>query len=94
MFLYFQWSFRQAASERGILPSNFSTREWLEDVSLFDEAWSYVCATASRFWWSEQLMYWTTGPLAMLMAVEGIFTLYALRSFLLLFELIQTRASL
>ncbi|GAA5996107.1 hypothetical protein JCM5350_008298 [Sporobolomyces pararoseus] len=71
MFLYFQWSFRQAASERGILPSDFSTREWLEDVSLFDEAWSYVCATASRFWWSEQLMYWTTGPLAMLMAVEG-----------------------
>lgn len=71
MFLYFRWSFNAAALERGVLPSAFSTRQWLEDVSLFNEAWGYVVETVERFWWSEQLMYWTTGPLAMLMSVEG-----------------------
>ncbi|GAA5912843.1 uncharacterized protein JCM6883_004848 [Sporobolomyces salmoneus] len=71
MFKYFQHSFKEAAFERGIAMADFSTREWLEDVSLFNEAWGYVCQTAGRYWWSEQLMYWTTGPLAMLMSVEG-----------------------
>ncbi|GAA5852612.1 hypothetical protein JCM5353_001897 [Sporobolomyces roseus] len=71
MGLYFQHSFREAALERGIPPSLFSTKQWLEDVSLFNEAWGYVCETPERYWWSEQLMYWTTGPLAMLMSIEG-----------------------
>jgi len=73
MGLYFQHSFREAALERGIPPSLFSTKQWLEDVSLFNEAWGYVCQTPERYWWSEQLMYWTTGPLAMLMSIEGEF---------------------
>lgn len=71
MALYFRHSFREAAGERGIEPAEFSTKQWLDDVSLFNEAWGYVCETTERFWWSEQLMYWTTGPLAVLMSVEG-----------------------
>lgn len=71
MGLYFQHSFRQAALERGIPSSLFSTKQWLEDVTLFNEAWGYVCETPERYWWSEQLMYWTTGPLAMFMSIEG-----------------------
>ncbi|GAA6022399.1 hypothetical protein JCM11491_001578 [Sporobolomyces phaffii] len=71
MGLYFRRSFLDAARERGVAPAAFETREWLTDVSLFHEAWHYVCATAARYWWSEQLMYWTTGPLAILMSVEG-----------------------
>lgn len=41
------------------------------NLKKFNEAWGYVCETAERFWWSEQLMYWTTGPLAILMSIEG-----------------------
>ncbi|GAA6064097.1 hypothetical protein JCM10212_004168 [Sporobolomyces blumeae] len=71
MGLYFQHSYRAAALERGVPPSLFSTKQWLEDVSLFNEAWGYVCDKAERWWWSEQLCYWTVGPLAMLFAIEG-----------------------
>ncbi|GAA5943141.1 uncharacterized protein JCM15063_005215 [Sporobolomyces koalae] len=71
MGLYFQHSFREAAADRGIASASFSTREWLNDVSLFKQAWGYVCDTAERYWWSEQLMYWTTGPLTILMSIEG-----------------------
>jgi hypothetical protein len=34
MFLYFRHSFREAAAERGVAPEDFSTKTWLEDVSL------------------------------------------------------------
>ncbi|GAA5959226.1 hypothetical protein JCM21900_004267 [Sporobolomyces salmonicolor] len=71
MALYFQRSFTEAALRRGVPPQLFSTSQWLQDVSLFNEAWTIVCEQADRWWWSEQLCIWTIGPLLMIMAIEG-----------------------
>ena len=49
----------------------YTSAQWLADVSLFQEAWEYVCDGAERWWWSQQLCQWTVGPLTLLMATEG-----------------------
>ncbi|GAA5843855.1 hypothetical protein JCM11251_003533 [Rhodosporidiobolus azoricus] len=71
MFAYFQRSFQDSALRAGIPSANYTTQAWLADVSLFQEAWHYVCATPYRWWWSEQLCLWTTGPLTILMTIEA-----------------------
>lgn len=71
MLQYFQLSFEQSAHRHGALASSYTTHEWLADVSLFHEAWFYVCDGASRWWWSQQLCLWTTGPLLVLFYTEG-----------------------
>lgn len=49
----------------------YTTSQWLADVSLFQEAWQYVCTGAANWWWSQQLCQYTVGPLVLLMATEG-----------------------
>ncbi|GAA5983018.1 hypothetical protein JCM11641_004689 [Rhodosporidiobolus odoratus] len=71
MLAYFKRSFADAALRAGVAVQDYSTQAWLRDVSLFKEAWEYVCSTPQRWWWSEQLCLWTVGPLTLLMAVEG-----------------------
>ncbi|BGP15650.1 hypothetical protein JCM10213_005119 [Rhodosporidiobolus nylandii] len=71
MFAYFRRSFEDSAARAGVAAAEYSTQAWLNDVSLFHEAWHYVCETPQRWWWSEQLCLWTVGPLTLLMTVEG-----------------------
>ncbi|GAA5905057.1 hypothetical protein JCM6882_002429 [Rhodosporidiobolus microsporus] len=71
MFKYFQRSFEDSALRAGVSAADYTTQAWLADVSLFKEAWQYVCETPQRWWWSEQLCLWTTGPLTIVMAIEA-----------------------
>ncbi|BGO96455.1 hypothetical protein NBRC10513v2_003386 [Rhodotorula toruloides] len=71
MFKYFVKSFEDSALRHGLPSSAFTTQAWLSDVSLFQEAWHYVCDGAERWWWSQQLCMWTAGPLTLLLATEG-----------------------
>ena len=34
---------------------------WLRDTELFEQAWNTVVETSQRFWWSEQIFFWTAG---------------------------------
>ncbi|GAA6020942.1 hypothetical protein JCM10207_003196 [Rhodosporidiobolus poonsookiae] len=71
MLRYFQRSFLDSAARAGVPAAEYTSQAWLRDVSLFHEAWGYVCANPYRWWWSEQLCLWTVGPLTILLAVEG-----------------------
>ncbi|BGP47664.1 hypothetical protein JCM10450v2_003529 [Rhodotorula kratochvilovae] len=71
MLRYFQHSFEDSAHRHGVLPHLYSSHDWLADVSLFHEAWHYVCDGATRWWWSQQLCMWTTGPLTLLFMADG-----------------------
>ncbi|GAA5895113.1 hypothetical protein JCM8208_000118 [Rhodotorula glutinis] len=71
MFAYFRLSFEESALRHGTLPALYSTHDWLADVSLFHEAWHYVCDGTRRWWWSQQLCLWTTGPLTLLFMADG-----------------------
>lgn len=59
------------ASRHATPAALYTSAQWLADVSLFQEAWEYVCDGAERWWWSQQLCQWTVGPLTLLMATEG-----------------------
>ncbi|GAA5880629.1 hypothetical protein JCM3774_000558 [Rhodotorula dairenensis] len=71
MFLFFQKSFTDSATRHATPAALYTTAQWLADVSLFQEAWGYVCDGAERWWWSQQLCQWTVGPLTLLLATEG-----------------------
>jgi hypothetical protein len=44
---------------------------WLRNTSLFKEAWSIVCSTPGRWWWSSQLCTYTTGIWTVFLWNEG-----------------------
>lgn len=69
MLEYMAWSKKEAAIRAGV--KVVTSREWLAETSLFQEAWLQVCKTTTAWWWSEQLCAWTVGPLTILMAIEG-----------------------
>ncbi|GAA6043831.1 hypothetical protein JCM8097_002076 [Rhodosporidiobolus ruineniae] len=71
MLKYFERSFIDSAFRAGVSPAAYTTKAWLADVSLFHEAWAYVCDSPQRWWWTEQLCLWTVGPLTLIMGVEG-----------------------
>ncbi|GAA6047062.1 hypothetical protein JCM3770_004177 [Rhodotorula araucariae] len=71
MIRYFRRSFEDSAHRHGVLPHLYSSHAWLADVSLFHEAWHYVCDGARRWWWSQQLCMWTTGPLTLLFMADS-----------------------
>ncbi|KAG0657137.1 hypothetical protein C6P46_006634 [Rhodotorula mucilaginosa] len=71
MILFFQKSFTDSATRHATPAALYTSAQWLTDVSLFQEAWEYVCDGAERWWWSQQLCQWTVGPLTLLMATEG-----------------------
>ncbi|KAI5481377.1 Set and Cytidine deaminase-like domain containing protein [Pseudohyphozyma bogoriensis] len=71
MFLYFERSYIEAALRANVRPQKFTAKEWLADVSLFNEAWSYVVATPERWWWSQQLCLFTAGPFTAMLLHEG-----------------------
>jgi hypothetical protein len=60
----------EASLRSNIRLANYSTKQWLESTSLFNEAWTFVCATPLRWWWSEQLCAWTAGPFTVFLLVE------------------------
>ncbi|KAK4703683.1 hypothetical protein P7C70_g2530, partial [Phenoliferia sp. Uapishka_3] len=71
MVRFFEFSFIEAAMRANTSPRVFTTKAWLEDTSLFTEAWGRVCATARRWWWSEQLCAWTAGPFTIFLERES-----------------------
>ncbi|GAA5982216.1 hypothetical protein JCM10908_004788 [Rhodotorula pacifica] len=71
MFLFFQQSFTDSATRHATPAALYTSAQWLADVSLFKEAWEYVCTGAERWWWSQQLCQWTVGPLTLLLATDG-----------------------
>lgn len=44
---------------------------WLRNTSLFKDAWSIVCSTPGRWWWSSQLCTYTTGIWTVFLWNEG-----------------------
>ncbi|BGP55157.1 hypothetical protein JCM8202_002784 [Rhodotorula sphaerocarpa] len=71
MLVFFQKSFTDSATRHATPVALYTTSQWLADVSLFQEAWQYVCTGAANWWWSQQLCQYTVGPLVLLMATEG-----------------------
>ncbi|KAK4056015.1 hypothetical protein OIO90_003010 [Microbotryomycetes sp. JL221] len=69
MFRYFVWSKQDAAHSLGL--ATISSRQWLQQKSLFYEAWHYVCSSVDNWWWSEQLCLWTVSGLTIFIIVEG-----------------------
>ncbi|KAM0748044.1 hypothetical protein T439DRAFT_335963 [Meredithblackwellia eburnea MCA 4105] len=59
------------ALRSNVRPTLYTTKAWLDETSLFVEAWGRVCSNWRRWWWSEQLCAWTAGPLTVLLSREG-----------------------
>lgn len=49
----------------------YNTTVWLEETSLFDQAWRYVCAAPARWWLSSQLCTFTVGLWTVFLYAEG-----------------------
>jgi alpha-1,2-mannosyltransferase len=43
---------------------------WLNDTSLFTQAWRVVCTSEGNWWWSKIICYWTV-IYTVVMFVEG-----------------------
>lgn len=71
MFRYMFQSYRDHKAAAGLF-SSYSTTHWLEETSLFDEAWRYVCRTAERWWISSQLCLFTVGVFTVFLYAEGV----------------------
>ena len=68
MFAFFAHSYRDWERTRGALDavrygdSVVARLElWLQGTKLFHQAWETVIETPARFWWSGQILLWTTG---------------------------------
>jgi hypothetical protein len=70
MFKYMYQSYQDHKSAAGLL-ADYSTTRWLEETSLFDEAWRYVCQTPMRWWISSQLCLVTVGVFTVFLYAEG-----------------------
>jgi hypothetical protein len=49
----------------------YNTTLWLEETSLFEQAWRYVCAQPERWWISSQLCSFTVGLWTIFLFAEG-----------------------
>ena len=70
MFKYMQTSYQDHRASAG-LSGSISTTRWLEETSLFDQAWRYVCRTPERWWFSSQLCLFTVGVFTVFLYAEG-----------------------
>jgi hypothetical protein len=70
MFKYMHQSYQDHCAATGLF-SSCSTTKWLEETSLFDEAWRYVCRTSVRWWISSQLCLFTVGVFTVFLFAEG-----------------------
>lgn len=74
MFRYIKTSYQDHRALTGLSDSKVSTTtRWLEETSLFDEAWRYVCRTPERWWFSSQLCLFTVGVFTVFLYAEGMF---------------------
>ena len=65
-------SYADALLGAGSSPA-YTTTVWLQETSLFDQAWRYVCATPERWSISAQLCTFTTGLWTVFLFAEGAF---------------------
>ena len=77
MFKYMYQSYQDHKAAAGLLGS-YDTTRWLEETSLFDEAWRYVCRTPERWWISSQLCLFTVGVFTVFLYAEGRASIYVL----------------
>ena len=63
-------SYADALFDAGGSPA-YTTTVWLQETSLFDQAWRYVCANPERWWISAQLCTFTTGLWTVFLFAEG-----------------------
>ncbi|CAA7268202.1 unnamed protein product [Cyclocybe aegerita] len=74
MFKYMVWSFsnyEQTHLSNISLELPLRIASWLQDTSLFEEAWYLVCFNPLNWWWSEQLCLFTVGAWTVFVATEG-----------------------
>lgn len=60
MIQYFQWSYDnwlKVRSQHDLDPSVKHWGLWLQETSLFKEAWESVIVGHSRYWWSHQIFF-------------------------------------
>lgn len=70
MFKYMYTSYQDHKASAALF-SSYTTTRWLEETSLFDEAWRYVCRTPERWWISSQLCLFTVGVFTVFLYAEG-----------------------
>ncbi|TKA57315.1 hypothetical protein B0A49_13338, partial [Cryomyces minteri] len=71
MLRFFSASYHSWASTNDVLPGdNMELGLWLNDTSLFKEAWGTAVATPARFWWTQQIFFFTAGW-SVVMGYEG-----------------------
>jgi len=75
MFSFMQWSFVEY--ERSVPGSSVGptllvrVANWLMNTALFEQAWKIVCDGPLRWWWSEQLCFFTVGFWTILLLTKG-----------------------
>ncbi|KAK9473382.1 uncharacterized protein V1510DRAFT_414898 [Dipodascopsis tothii] len=57
MLMYFATSF--AEWQLATAHSEYTMGNWLSETKLFEQAWTYVSATPGRYWWSQQICFWS-----------------------------------
>jgi hypothetical protein len=66
MFCFFAHSYRQWESTSSIhltedeILANLQLGPWLNDTKLFKEAWGTALETPARFWWTQQIFFFTS----------------------------------
>jgi len=60
MLCFFSLSYREWASTHDVaLGGDPELGLWLKDTQLFKEAWGTAVATPARFWWTQQIFFFT-----------------------------------
>lgn len=70
---YSDWGFVQSAKNfQGVSDmGSIGLGAWLRDSKLFKEAWAIAMASKARWWWTQQIFFWTT-LWSFWMGVEGM----------------------
>lgn len=63
MFRFFEHSYRAWASSHNTTHNSsfLQLDPWLRDTRLFKEAWYSALATPARFWWTQQIFFFSVG---------------------------------
>ncbi|KZO97265.1 hypothetical protein CALVIDRAFT_526813 [Calocera viscosa TUFC12733] len=73
MIRFLQYSYTNYVSSHpppSASPFLLTLASWLEQTSLFDEAWRHVCSTPENWWWSSHICLYTI-PWTAFVAIEG-----------------------
>ncbi|KAF2812590.1 uncharacterized protein BDZ99DRAFT_461249 [Mytilinidion resinicola] len=63
MFCFFSHSYQQWSSRQSIhlsVDGSLELGAWLRDTKLFKEAWGTALETPERFWWTQQIFFFTS----------------------------------